>query len=208
MKKLRTGILIIALILGGFAVYHLLSLRQSGDVPRGSLLAQVKKEGINWIAKINGKVITVDEFEREFKVHVYALPIVEEDKEKYKKEVANRKKFLTNLINEYLIYNAALKEGYEKRSDIQDLIKAVSRRAVIQVYLSEKIEPLLKDIPDEQIEAIYNQNKKLFAGVDIDVARQQIKMQLLQKQYNDQLNELIDMLMGEAKVVRNTDIQL
>lgn len=191
------------------AADHLLIIHQTDDRPGNSvLMAQVKKEVGEWVAKVNGKVITVDEFEREFRVHVYALPIVEEDKVRYKKDTANRKKFLSNLINEYLIYNAAVKEGYEKRSDVQDLIKAVSRRAVIQVYLNEKIEPLLKDVPDEQIEAIYNQNKKLFAGVDIDVARQQIRMQLLQKQYNEQLNELIDTLMGEAKVVRNPDIQL
>lgn len=188
---------------------HLLIKNQTDDKPGNSvLMAQVKKEVNEWIAKVNGKVITIDEFEREFRVHVYALPIAEEDKERYKKDTVNKKKFLSNLINEYLIYNAAVKAGYEKRNDVQDLIKAVSRRAIIQVYLNEKIEPLLKDVPDKQIEAIYNQNKKLFAGVDIDVARQQIRMQLLQKQYNEQLNDLIDTLMGEAKVVRNPDIQL
>jgi hypothetical protein len=176
----------------------------------GFLLAQeLKTKGDGkWVAKIDDTTITTDEFEREFGVHVYSLPIDEAQKNKYKDDPANKKKFLANLINEYLIYKKALKERYDKRSDVQDLLKAVERRAIIQVYLNDKIEPKLTDIPDEQIETIYNQNKKLFAGVDIDVARQQIRMQLLHKQYNDYLNELIDSLKGEAKVVKNSDLNL
>ncbi len=172
------------------------------------ILAQTQKKSDVWVAHIDEKIISLDEFEREFAVHVFSLPIVDEEKDRYEGEEANKKRFLTNLINEYLIYNEAVDSGYLKRDDIKDLINAVARRAVIQVYLSEKIEPLLEDVPDEQIEAIYNQNKKLFAGMDIDVARQQIKLQLLQKQYNDKLNELIDTLMGEAKVVRNQEVGL
>jgi hypothetical protein len=44
--------------------------------------------------------------------------------------------------------------------------------------------------------------------VDIDVARQQIKMQLFQQQYREHLNQIIDDLKGEAKVIRNDDISL
>jgi hypothetical protein len=175
---------------------------------RARTLAQTQKKSNLWVAQIDDKTISLDEFEREFSVHVFSLPIVDEDKDRYQDEEANKKRFLTNLINEYLIYNNAVGSGYLKRDDIKDLVNAVARRAVIQVYLSEKIEPLLEEVPDEQIEAIYNQNKKLFAGMDIDVARQQIKLQLLQKQYNDKLNELIDTLMGEAKVVRNQEAGL
>ncbi|MCK5570587.1 MAG: hypothetical protein KAJ15_12765, partial [Spirochaetes bacterium] len=161
-----------------------------------------------WVAKIDNKTLSLDEFEREFSVHVYSLPIDEVQKDSYKNDIGNKKKFLTNLINEHLIYQKAIKKGYDKRKDVQDLVQAVKRRAIIQVYLNEQIEPKLKDVPDEQIEAIYNQNKKLFAGVDVEVAGQQIKMQLLQRQYNDYLNELIDELKGEAKVIRNEDVKL
>jgi hypothetical protein len=161
-----------------------------------------------WVAKINGNTITLDDFQREFRVHVFSLPIDEEQKSKYEKDTSSKRKFLTNLINEYLIYNKAVSEGYEKRRDVRDLVRAVSRRAVIQVYLNEKIEPKLVDISDEQIEAIYDQNKKLFAGVDIDVARRQIKMQMLQRQYNERLNDIVDQLKGEAKVIKNDNIEL
>lgn len=170
--------------------------------------ARPSKKSNNWVVKIDNTEITLDEFEREFNVHVYSLPIDESQKIKYESDINNKKKFLTNLINEYLIYQKALSEGLNKRKDVRDLIKAVERRAIIQVYLNEKIEPKLKDIPDAQIEAIYNQNKKVFAGVDIDVARQQIKMQFLQRQYNEYLNELIDELKGAAKVVKNETIAL
>jgi len=169
--------------------------------------AQTTKKESAWVARIDSTIISMNEFKREFDVHVYSLPLDEKQKKQYEADINNKKKFLTNLINEYLIYQKALAEGYDKRQFVQDVVKAVTRRAIIQVYLNEKIEPKLKDIPEEQIEAIYNQNKKLFAGVDLEVAEQQIKMQLLQRQYNEYLNELIDELKGEAKVVKNDNIE-
>lgn len=204
MKRIIIGIIIIIILCGGLAPY--ITIQRNAGGPRS--FAQVKQDPSTWLVKIDGKTITLKEFEQEFNVHVYSLPIVDEDKERYSKDEANKKRFLTNLVNEYLIYNKAVDNGYLKRKDVQALIEAVSRRAVLQVYLNDVIEPKLQEIPDEQIEAIYNQNKKLYAGVDIDVARQDIQMKLLQQQYNNRLNDLIDNLMGEAKVIRNQDVQL
>jgi hypothetical protein len=204
MKKLFIGIIIIIVLCGGFAPY--ITMQHNSIGPRS--FAQTGQDPATWLVKINGKTITLKEFEQEFDVHVYSLPIVEEDKDRYAEDEANKKRFLTNLVNEYLIYNKAVENDYLERDDVKALIEAVSRRAVLQVYLNDVIEPLLQEIPDEQIGAIYDKNKKLYAGVDIDVARQDIQMKLLQQQYNNHLNDLIDNLMGEAKVVRNKDVQL
>jgi hypothetical protein len=220
MKRITIYVTAIFLVITVFFVYQ--TMLKAKDVAADELNMSTKKNDIilaqdlrksdkannKWLAKIDDTTITLGDFEKEFKVHVYALPIDEAQKKKYAEDNNNKRKFLVNLINEYLIYKKALRENYDKRSDVQDLIKAVTRRAIVQVYLNDKIEPKLTEIPDEQIEAIYNQNKKLFAGVDIDIARQQIKMQLLQKQYNERLNELIDELKGEAKVVKNNDLGL
>lgn len=212
MRKLSVFAVSIFLILTGiFIDRYIISAQDAAADENDFIIAQTTRKTSkpgDWVAKIDNKTITLNEFEREFNVHVYSLPIDEKQKGLYQNDTINKKKFLINLINEYLIYQKALRKGYDKRKDVQDLIKAVERRAIIQVYLNEKIEPKLQDIPDEQIESIYNQNKKLFAGVDIDVARQQIKMQLLQRQYNDYLNELVDELKGEAKVIRNDEVDL
>jgi hypothetical protein len=165
-------------------------------------------KGDEWVVKIENTVVSIDEFQREFKVHVFSLPLDGEQKKKYENDVMNKKKFLANLINEYLIQKKALQEGYEKKKEVQDILKAVTRRAIIQVYLNDKLEPKLTEPTDEQIETIYNQNKKLFANADIEVARQQIKYQLLQRQYNDLLDELIDKIKGETRVVRNDEAKL
>jgi hypothetical protein len=200
---LITGVLI------GRAVEQLQQARAE-DAPL--IVAQAAQKNTakqnDWVVKIENTVITADEFQREFYVHVFSLPLDGEQKKKYETDEMNKKKFLTNLINEHLVYRKALQEGYDKRREVQDMLKAVTRRTVIQFYLNEKLEPKLKDPTDEQIEAIYNQNKKLFANVDIDVARQQIKLQLLQRQYNDHLDELIDKLKGETRVVRNEEAKL
>lgn len=213
MKKLLFISFSLFLILSGVLIDRYITTFQKASADEDTqMLAQLKskkdKNNDQWVVKIDEKVINLGEFEREFNVHVYSLPIDETQKIKYESDLNNKKKFLTNLVNEYLIYKKALSEGLNKRKDVQDLLAAVERRAVIQVYLNEKIEPKLVDISDEEIERVYNQNKKLFAGVDIEVAQQQIKMQLLQRQYNDHLNDLIDQLKGEAKVVKNEEIDL
>lgn len=213
MKKIIIGIIFIIFAISFAFIFYYVFTTQSVIADDGKLLlAQAKdattKKPNPWVAKIDDFTLTLEDFKREFSVHVYSLPLDEQQKEKYKNDDVNKKKFLTNLISEYLIYMKSLDEGYNKRDDVKDLIKAVTRRAIIQVYLNEKIEPKLKDIPDQEIENIYNQNKKLFAGVDIDVARQQIKMQLLQKQYNDYLDDIINDLLGVAKVLRNDDVNL
>jgi len=212
MRKLAVFAVSIFLILTGiFIDRYIISVQDAAADENYFIIAQTTRKTSkpgDWVAKIDNKTITLNEFEREFNVHVYSLPIDEKQKGLYESDTINKKKFLINLINEYLIYQKALRKGYDKRKDVQDLIKAVERRAIIQVYLNEMIETKLQAIPDEQIDSIYNQNKKLFAGVDIDVARQQIKMQLLQRQYNDYLNELVDELKGEAKVIRNDEVDL
>ena len=210
MRKIFLVVLAILLVMAGvFLDRYLFSANKAAADDNVIIIAQTTKNDTGkWVAKVDDLTLSLDEFEREFSVHVYSLPIDEVQKDSYKNDIGNKKKFLTNLINEHLIYQKAIKKGYDKRKDVQDLVQAVKRRAIIQVYLNEQIEPKLKDVPDEQIEAIYNQNKKLFAGVDIEVAGQQIKRQLLQRQYNDYLNELIDELKGEAKVIRNEDVKL
>ncbi|MFW6181178.1 MAG: SurA N-terminal domain-containing protein [Spirochaetota bacterium] len=201
MKKIFFIIIAILFMGVGFGGSLLLDHRAGGS----TALAQ---SGENWVVRIDDTVITREEFEREFNVHLLTLPLSEEQKEQYRQKQENKKKFLANLINEYLIYQEAVSKGYLKKDMVKDLIKVVSRRAVNEIYLSEVIEPLMQEVPDEQIEVIYNNNKKMFSGVDIDVARQQIKMQLFQQQYREHLNQIIDDLKGEAKVIRNDNIAL
>jgi vancomycin resistance protein YoaR len=203
----------ISLVLTGAFIDRFVSRYQRADAGENTTaVAQAQQKnavkGDTWVAKIDNITIDYDDFEREFNVHVYALPLEEDQKKKYVEDQLNKKNFLKNLINEMLVFRKAVQEGYDKRKDVQDLIKAVTRRTVVQVYLSEKLESKLSEPTDAQIEAVYNQNKKVFANMDIEVARQQIKMQLLQRQYNDLLDDLIEKLKGEAKVVRNEDVKL
>ena len=213
MNKITIPLLCLLSFAAGILVFRAFTVRQNAVADERELLLvqaenKTQKKDDQWVVKIDEKVITLNEFEREYHVHVYSLPLEDTQRKEYEADPVNKKKFLTSLINEYLVYNKALNEGFEKRQDVQDLLKAVQRRAIIQVYLNDKIESKLVNVPDEQIEAIYNQNKKMYAGVDIEVARQQIKMLLLQRQFNDRLNELVDGLKGEAKVVRNEKFNL
>ena len=213
MKKSVLIAIAFALVLAGAFIDRFVLRFQQADAGENTrIVAQTQQKnavkGETWVAKIDNITLTLDDLDREFNVHVFALPLDEDQKKKYVEDPLNKKNFLKNLINEILVFRKAVLEGYDKRKDIQDLLKAVTRRTVVQVYLSEKLESKLSEPTDAQIESVYNQNKKVFANMDIEVARQQIKMQLLQRQYNDLLDDLIEKLKGEAKVVRNEDVKL
>ena len=182
--------------------------QDEGPIVIAQAAQKAQGKGDEWVVKIENSVVSLDEFQREFKWHVLSRQMDDEQRKKYENDVMNKKKFLTSLINEHLIQKKALQEGYEKKKEVQDLLKMMSRRAIIQVYLNDKLEPKLTEPTDEQIETIYNQNKKLLANVDIEVARQQIKFQLLERQYNDLFEELIDKIKGETRVVRNDEAKL
>jgi hypothetical protein len=126
-----------------FTVHHTAS---AGE--KDMIIAQAQgktPKNDKWVAKIDDTVITLDEFKREFNVHVYALPLEDKQRAEYKNDPDKKKKFLTSLINEYLIYNKAMNEGVQNRPEVQDLLKAVQRRAIIQVYLNVKVESRLTD---------------------------------------------------------------
>jgi hypothetical protein len=221
MKKSAIIAAAVALILiGAFIDRFILRYQQADAGEKGLVVAQTQTQtqpqtqqkntakGDTWVAKIESITITLDDFNREFNVHVFSLPLDQDQKKKYVEDPLNKKNFLKNLVNEVLVFRKAVLEGYDKRRDVQDLVKAVTRRTVVQVYLAEKLESKLVEPTDAQIESVYDQNKKVFANMDIEVARQQIKMQLLQRQYNDLLDDLIEKLKSEAKVQRNEDVKL
>ncbi|MCK4925569.1 MAG: hypothetical protein KAS61_11370, partial [Spirochaetes bacterium] len=110
MKRMLIGIIVIIILYGGLAPYTIMQRNAGGT----QSFAQTKQDPSTWLVKIDGKTITLKEFEQEFDVHVYSLPIVDEDKERYSEDEANRKRFLTNLVNENLIYNKAMDNGYLK----------------------------------------------------------------------------------------------
>jgi hypothetical protein len=203
---------LVLIITGAFIDRFILRYQQADAGENGPVVAQAQQKnaakGDTWVAKIDNMTITFDDLEREFNAYVFQLPLEDDQKKKYVEDPLNKKNFLKNLINEILVFRKAVQEGYDKRKEIQDLIKAVTRRTIVQVYLADKLEPKLAEPTDAQIESVYNQNKKVFANMDIEVARQQIKMQLLQRQYNDLLDDLIEKLKGEAKVIRNEDVKL
>ena len=61
MKKLLIGIIIIIILCGGFAPY--ITMQHNSIGPRS--FAQTGQNPATWLVKINGKTITLKEFEQE-----------------------------------------------------------------------------------------------------------------------------------------------
>jgi parvulin-like peptidyl-prolyl isomerase len=69
--------------------------------------------------------------------------------------------FLTNLVEEEVLYQAARQAGYEKDPEILSMLEAVKRRSMIQAYYRDEIEGKL-EIPEEDIVAYYNEHEEAF----------------------------------------------
>ena len=85
MRKLAVFAVSIFLILTGiFIDRYIISAQDAAADENDFIIAQTTKKTLkpgDWVTKIDNKTITLNEFEREFNVHVYSLPIDEKQKE-------------------------------------------------------------------------------------------------------------------------------
>lgn len=69
--------------------------------------------------------------------------------------------FTTRMLDEEVMYQAAARAGYDKDPDVVRNVEGVRRRAMIQAYYAKEIEAEAV-VPEENVEAYYNENDELF----------------------------------------------
>ncbi len=104
------------------------------------------------LATVNGKVITVGDFEK----RIAKLPPY------YKALAGQRKKeFLDDMIAEQLLYKEALKRGLDRDSEVRDLLDE-ARRKILVAKLIEVEGNKKADIDEAKITAFYEAHKDDF----------------------------------------------
>jgi len=69
--------------------------------------------------------------------------------------------FLHRLVDEEVLYQAALKAGHDQDPEVVRALDAVKRRAVIQAFYAEGVEATTV-VPDENVEAYYEEHGEQF----------------------------------------------
>ena len=165
-----------------------------------------------WVAKIDGETITLDELNTLYYAqHQHLLNVTKEDIDKYAKDpdlikripTLNKQFFLEELIKQRLIYNKAVKDGLLDNKEVKAVIQIAREGAVVQSYVKEKFKDDIK-ISDEEIEAFYTQERnKRYRGVPIDQAEKHIKQYLLSRKMQKKLMALVESLRDESVIEKN-----
>ncbi|MDA8412583.1 MAG: peptidylprolyl isomerase [Desulfobacteraceae bacterium] len=124
-----------------------------GGTPSGDTKADAKKEG-QVLAEVNGGTITTADFNRELK----NLP-------EYLKAMADtpegRKEMLDTMVIRELILQQATKDGLDKGADLEDKLKDLKKRLIVEAFLKKKVETE-SQVSDADLQKFYDQNKEKF----------------------------------------------
>ncbi|HNX90713.1 MAG TPA: peptidylprolyl isomerase, partial [Candidatus Omnitrophota bacterium] len=77
-----------------------------------------------------------------------------------------KKEFLQEIINDTLLYQAALKRGLDKDKDVQKVIDEAKKKIVIARYLKDNIDDKI-EITDAEILQYYNEHQNEFMTPEI-----------------------------------------
>ena len=167
----------------------------------------------DWAVKIDNDVISMDEFNKLYYTQNKLLLRVETDEE-VDKMAANaaslnpqyqqylvKSNFLDHIIAQKLLYKKALADGDINQDNLETIIEIAKMQAVATYYLGLKLKDQIGTPSEEEVEAFYNQNRRLFKGVPLnDAVIDRIKQQIFMQKSQLKSNEYIMSLMAESKV--------
>jgi len=113
--------------------------------------AELTREDV--LAKVERGTITAEDF----KAKLESLP------DYYKQAaIANKKRFLDELINEELFYQEAVRMGLARDKEVKALIKQAKKKILVAKLFDERISKNAPEINDGQVRKYYDENPKEF----------------------------------------------
>lgn len=124
-----------------------------GGTPSSDSKSESKKEG-QVLAEVNGGSITTGDFNSELK----NLP-------EYLKAMADtpegRKEMLDTMVIRELILQQATKDGLDKGAEIEEKLKDLKKRLIVEAFLKKKVETE-SQVSDADLQKFYDENKEKF----------------------------------------------
>jgi hypothetical protein len=168
-----------------------------------------------WIAKIEGEPITLDELNTLYYAqHKHLFNITREEIDKFSKDpelikrmpTLNKQFYLDELIKQKLIYNKAMKDNILDKKEMQAIIQIATEGAIVQAYIKEKFKDDIK-VTDEEVEDLYaKERNKRYKGVPIDQAERHIRQYLMSRKMQTKLIELVENLREQSRIEKNEDV--
>ncbi|MCK4777297.1 MAG: hypothetical protein KAS39_02895 [Actinomycetia bacterium] len=174
----------------------------------GLLLNCSEKKNRNiWLFKINEKVTTLGEFEKEYELYLENLGLRKKEISRAKKSVELKSGYLQVMKNQNLIYYRAITENYENRDDIKVMLRLLKKQLIITAFVKDKMGDRI-EISEKDIEEYYNNNREMYKTTDVITAGKQIEYKLLREKYDTEIMELVNELVKESSIKDNPDAMI
>jgi hypothetical protein len=164
-----------------------------------------KKE---WAAKIDNETITMEEFNKFYYLQSKMMTNIESNEEIDKladnpayanHPLLSKAGFLEHLIAQKLLYKKAMNDKNINRDELDTILEMTKMQTVASYYLGKKLKDKIT-VSDDEVNAVYNENKKKFAGKTADEASAYIKQQIFAQKSRQETNRYVMDLMSESKV--------
>jgi len=165
-----------------------------------------------WIAKIDGKKITLSEFNDIFYAHQrMAYPdksnseidkIASNPMEAMKNPLLNKSEFLNQLISSRVIFLEADKEGYNDRFEVKTLADVQMQNIAVEFFFNKTLKDKVA-VSDKEVEDAYQQYQSQLKGMPIDEALGRIKSQIQQQKMQTERNKAIEEMRESVKIERD-----
>ena len=169
-------------------------------------------QGSNWAAKIDGKKISMKEFNTFYYTQNRTMQSVttNEEVDALAKEAEAlppqqlgqlqkmliKQNFLDQLIAQKLIYNKAYSDSSIDKDEMNAIVELTKMQAITSYYLAQKLKDKIQ-ATDEEVEEYYNNNRQALRGIPLnqevmDRIKQQIVMEKSQMEADIYLRNLLD----------------
>ena len=162
----------------------------------------------DWAAKIDNETISMDEFNKFYYLQSKMMTNMETNEEIDKlaenpayanHPLLSKAGFLDHIIAQKILYKKAMDDKSIDHDELDTVIEMIKIQTVAQYYLGKKLKDKIT-VSDEEVNAVYNQNKAKFAGRTADEATAYIKQQIFAQKSRQETNKYIMEMMGQFKI--------
>jgi len=162
----------------------------------------------DWAAKVDNETISMDEFNKFYYLQTKMMTNIESREEIDKladnpayanHPLLSKAGFLDHLIAQKLLYRKAMDDKSINHDELDTIIELMKIQTVAQYYIGIKMKNKIT-VSDEEVTAVYNQNKKKFAGKTADEATAYIKQQIFAQKTRQETNKYVMELIAQSKV--------
>ena len=171
------------------------------------------KEG--FIAKIDGKEISVKEFNDLYYIQIKNIFNLEKNEEVDKlaadtqqvkaNPFLNRSVFIEELIKQKIVFNQAVADKITDNPELESIINYQLQTMALSFYIKKKFSKDIEVTPQE-VEETYQREQARFKGVPVLNATEYITQALKGEKFQKKMNAFITDLKDAAKIEKNLEV--